>query len=376
LNVDDVVQLTAALARINSVNPSLVPGAPGEEPVARFVADWARERGLQVHVTDAAPGRPNVVAVRRGRGGGRSLLLNAHLDTVGAADEATMEVRVEAERVVGRGVLDTKGGLAAALVVAASFAPEELDGDVIVAAVADEEYASIGTEALVSEWAPDAAIVLEPTNLAICAGHRGFAVIHVDVTGRAAHTSRPDRGVNAVHAAANVVSAITDLDAQWAAGEADVTQRPLALVSRIDSGSETFTVPPRCSLVVEVRTTAADPEGQTQAVHRAVDGVAASVAPASLESRTAIARAPLGTAADHPLVTTLADALAASGAPVVLAAMPFWTDAALHAAAGSTAVVFGPAGEGLHEDVEWVSIPSLQVCVQTLAAAARQWCSR
>ena len=146
--LDHAVGLTAALARIDSINPDLVPGAAGEAELAAFVDGWCTERGLEVHRTEIAPGRWNVVAVRRGSGGGRSILFNGHMDTVGVIDRDTMRVRLADGHLQGRGVLDTKGGLAAAMVAAASLAPGELAGDVIVAAVADEEYASVGTEAL------------------------------------------------------------------------------------------------------------------------------------------------------------------------------------------------------------------------------------
>ena len=188
--LDHPVGLTAALARIDSVNPDLVPGAAGEGAVASFVQRWCIDRGLEVQRTEVAPGRLNVVAINRGSGAGRSILLNGHMDTVGVTNDSTMHVRLDDGRLCGRGVLDTKGGLAGALLAAASVRPGELAGDIIVAAVADEEYASIGTEALVAEWTADAAVVLEPTDLQIVARHRGFAVVDAVFDGRPSHTSQ------------------------------------------------------------------------------------------------------------------------------------------------------------------------------------------
>jgi acetylornithine deacetylase len=360
------VGLTAALARIDSVNPDLVPGAPGEGDVAAFVDGWCTERGFEVSRTEIAPGRWSVVAVKRGSGGGRSLLLNGHLDTVGVTGPDVMSVRLGDGRLEGRGVLDTKGGLASALVAAASFAPGELRGDVIVAAVADEEYASIGTEALVREWRADAAVVLEPTDLDVVARHRGFAVITATFTGRPSHTSRPDRGANAVHAAARATMAVAALDASWA-DAGDIADRPSALVSGIASDGQTFSVPASCRLTVEVRTTAADPDGQVQSVLAAVRGAAGDTA---VDAAVALARPPMD-AGDHEVVGLLSDAL---GDAIVRGA-PYWTDAALHAGAGTPAVVFGPAGEGLHEDLEWVTTDSLQRCTDALRALIRTWCA-
>jgi acetylornithine deacetylase len=372
-DLDDAVALTMALARIDSVNPSLVADAAGEQEVADFVAAWCRDRGFEVHVFDVAPGRPNVVAVRRGSGGGRSLLFNGHLDTVGVSGPATMEVRHDGDRIVGRGVLDMKAGLAAALIAAASFAPGELAGGVVVAAVVDEEYASIGSDHLVNEWRPDAAVVLEPTDLAVVATHRGFAVIDVAFVGRPAHTSQPERGANAAHAAARAVEAIVAIDARWRAGDEDPARRPLALVSRITSGSETFTVPPRCDLVVEVRTTAADPYGQVAEVVAAIESVADDT---TVTCAVALARSPLGTGEQHPFTTAVRGAVAAAiGREPEVVAARYWTDAALHAGAGTPAVVFGPIGQGLHEDLEWVDVASIHACTGALQALARSWCT-
>lgn len=367
--LDLPVGLTAALARVDSVNPDLVRGAAGEAELAIVVDRWCRERGLEVHRTEVAPGRWNVVAVRRGSGGGRSILFNAHMDTVGVVHSTTMDVRLADGRLEGRGVLDTKGGLAAALVAAASLQPGTLAGDVIVAAVADEEYASIGTEALVEQWHADGAIVLEPTDLAIVARHRGFAVVETAFTGRSSHTSRPERGVNAVHAAARATMAVAAVDERWERGNEAV--RPSVLVSRASSGGQTFSVPASCDLIVELRTTAADPAGQVDEVIAAIDAVAGD---ATVHTDVVMTRPPMDIGDDHPLVVALGAAVRDAGGEVVVTSAPYWTDAALHVVTGTPAVVFGPTGVGLHEDLEWVSTDSLDRCATTLAHLARAWC--
>lgn len=380
--VEHPVGLTARLAAIDSVNPGLVPGAAGESEIAGAVAAWCAERGLEVHRSEVAPGRHNVVAVRRGSGGGRSLLFNAHLDTVGATSSESMRVRLGDGRLEGRGALDTKGGLAAALLAAASVAPGELAGDVIVAAVADEEHGSIGTDALVAAWRADAAVVLEPTSMAVVAAHRGFAVGEVTLTGRPAHTSRPERGANAVHAAAQVALAVVELDGRWAAGSSDPVRRPATLVSRIESRGETFTVPAHCSMTVEVRTVSATvdapdgPDEQVAAVVGAVLGAVGDLAGIDVEVHVSMSRPPMAHDADAPLVAAAAAAVgrATHRSPDVGSA-PYWTDAALHAASGTPAVVLGPTGEGLHEDLEWVTTESLHQLAAALTDLARTWCS-
>ncbi len=370
--LDDPVGLTAHLARIDSVNPSLVPGAAGERAMADAVAAWAAARGFEVARDEVAPGRWNVVARRRGSGGGRALVLNGHLDTVGP--RATPVVLGDG-RLEGRGVLDTKGGLAAALLAAAAVPAADLAGDVVVVGVADEECGSIGTEAVVGAVTADAALVLEPTDLRVVHRHRGFATVTARITGRAAHTSRPDRGVNAVHAAAAAVRAVAELDEQWAEG-ADPVTRPATLVSIVRHRGEMFTVPAECEVVAELRTTAGGHEEEVQAVASAIGAAVAAACPqAELELGVGLGRFGLGTADGDPFVRCVADAVTlATGSPAELAAAPYWTDAALHAGAGMPAVVLGPTGQGLHEDLEWVTTESLRQCRSALEALIRAWC--
>src|SRR4051812_1250468 len=140
----DVIELTSRLVEIDSVNPSLVPGGRGEVEMARFVADWARQSGLRADVLDATHGRPSVVVRAPGWGGGRTLMLCAHTDTVGVAGmTAPHAAHVEGDRLHGRGAYDMKSGLAAALLAVREVARAGLSGDVVVAAVADEEHASL-----------------------------------------------------------------------------------------------------------------------------------------------------------------------------------------------------------------------------------------
>src|SRR5712691_9599141 len=141
-------ELAAQLVAIDSINPDLIAGAAGERELAYFVREWSERRGLEVEVVGPSQ-RPSVIAIARGSGGSRSLLLNAHLDTVGVAGmNAPFEPRIEGGRMYGRGTYDMKGGLGAILDAAARARALGLRGDVIVAAVADEEVASIGTEAV------------------------------------------------------------------------------------------------------------------------------------------------------------------------------------------------------------------------------------
>ena len=192
---DPVISLLRDLVAIDSVNPSLVPGAAGEQQIAEAIAVNLRGIGMDVQMQDAAPGRPNVVGVLEGTERGRTIMLCGHTDTVGVVGmTAPFDPVIRDGRMYGRGAQDMKGGVAA-MIDAARVARERgfRKGRILVAAVADEEYASVGADALVREWKADRAIVTEPTDLKIGIGHKGFAWARVDTKGRAAHGSRPLR---------------------------------------------------------------------------------------------------------------------------------------------------------------------------------------
>jgi len=196
---DELASLTARLVEIDSINPDLIPGGAGEGEIAAFVAEWLRDAGLEVELYEAAPGRPNVTGVARGTGGGSSLLLNAHMDTVGVAGmEGPFAPVVKDGRLYGRGAGDMKGSLAASMLVGAAAVREGFRGDVIVAAVADEEVGSVGAEALVRRTVADAAVVTGPTDEVVTIAHKGFVAFEAETAGFAAHGSRPDLGIDAI----------------------------------------------------------------------------------------------------------------------------------------------------------------------------------
>ena len=244
--IEEIIELLTDLVAIDSVNPDLVPGAVGEAAVAAHIAEWARTAGLEVFVDEVEPGRPNVIVTARGLGGGRSLMLNAHTDVVGTAGyDDPFEVVVEADRIRGRGVLDTKIGVATALVLARRAGALGLRGDVVVACVVDEECGSKGTDALIADgrFHTDAAIVLEPTELTIVHAHRGWAWGRITVHGRAAHGSRPDLGVDAIVHAAPVLAGLGVLQQRLATAPHAVTGPSSIHAGLITGGAEMSTYP-------------------------------------------------------------------------------------------------------------------------------------
>ncbi|TYL52612.1 M20/M25/M40 family metallo-hydrolase [Agromyces mariniharenae] len=403
----DVAALTRRLVAVDATNPSLVPGGAGERELAELVAAWLAERGFDVRLVGADPSRPSVLARRRGLGGGRTLLLAGHLDTVGGtgagADAGTAGSDApgdepgahgpDPDRIAGRGAYDMAGGLAAAMVAAAA-APEDLPGDVVLAFASDEEFGSVGMEELLAALdaedagdgddagaaggaasarlalpRPDGAIVLEPTDLEVTLAHRGFAWYRVEYEGVAAHGSQPELGIDAIDNAIDGLVALRALAADLGARP----RHPLlgagsVRVATIEGGTDAATVAARCVLVVERRTLPGEPDPGAE-----LERVLAPSRPARVVEL--VARPGMEAEPASPIArAVLASVERASGAPAVRRGDPWWTDAGLIAAAGIPAVLVGPVGGGAHADEEWVSADSLERLVDVVAGAIGAFC--
>jgi acetylornithine deacetylase len=377
--VSDVAGLAAELVAIESINPQIVAGGSGEVGVARFVAEWCERAGLETTLSELAPGRANVVAVARGTGGGRSLMLNAHMDTVGVAGMTTpFEPRLADGRLYGRGSYDMKGSLAACMLAAGEAKRHGLRGDVILTAVADEELASIGTEAVAASIRADAAIVTEPTELQLAVAHRGFVHLEVEVQGRAAHGSRPHLGIDAITKMGRVLVGIEELDRRLRANPTHPYVGSGSVhASLIEGGQEFSSYPARCLLQAERRTI----PGETAALaEHELGEIVASAGEGdsdfSATLRAPISREPFEVAEDAEIVQTVRrHAAAVLGAEPELVGVSFWADSALLAAAGIPTVLFGPLGEGAHAEVEWVDVASLERCVEIYVGVAAELCA-
>jgi acetylornithine deacetylase len=378
--VSEVVELAARLVEIESINPDIVAGGSGEGAIARFVAEWCERAGLETTLSDAAPGRPNVVAIARGSGSGsgRSLLLNGHMDTVGVAGMAEPFVpRLDDGRLYGRGAGDMKGSIAASMLATAEAARRGLSGDVILTAVADEEVASVGTEAVAASLRADAAIVTEPTDLQIVIAHRGWVHLEIETEGRAAHGGRPDLGIDAIAKMGRVLVGIEELDRRL---RADPTHALLGSgsvhASLVEGGQEYSSYPARCVLQAERRTI---PGESVESVVGEIQGILAEAAAVDSDfsgtARSLASREPFEVEEDADVVASVrrcATSVLGSEPDVVGAA--WWADSALLAAAGIPTVVFGPRGGGFHSEVEWVDVASLEQCVEIYVAVANELC--
>jgi acetylornithine deacetylase len=370
--------LLARLVAIDSVNPALVPGGAGEAQIAAFVADWLAANGLEVSVDESLPGRPSVVGVARGTGGGASLMLNAHLDTVTVAGmDRPHDPVVRDGRLYGRGAYDMKGGLAAIMVAGAAAARGGLSGDVIVSAVADEEHASEGIQSVLRRWRADACIVAEPTQLCACVAHKGFVWAALETRGRAAHGSRPDLGVDAIVGMAPALAGVPTLQRRLDARRHALLGSGSLHASLISGGQELSSYPERCVVEIERRTlpgeTAADVE---QELRELLALAQAADERLDTQLRVGLVREPFEVDPSAGIVTALrAAAVRTLGAQPELVGHHAWMDAAFISAAGIPTVVFGPAGAGAHATEEYVELASVQQVADVLIATAGQFCA-
>ena len=375
----DGVGLARELIRIDSRNPSLVANAPGEAAVARALAEILESWVFHAELRDAAPGRPNVVA-RVGKPGARSLMFNGHVDVVDVVGmtHAPWDAEERDGRLYGRGSSDMKGGVAAMCAAAARAAGEATDGEIIVAAVVDEEYASAGTRGLLSHGVrADAAIVAEPTGLAIMPAHKGFVWITVTTHGRAAHGSRWDIGIDAIRHAGHVLAELDHLDADELPRRSHpLLGRPSVHASLIEGGSGMSTYPDRCTLKIERRTL---PGETTAAVRAEIDAACARIRSRRPDFRADVvvelSQQPSDVSPDSPIVKALSDALVAESLPVRVEGMSAWTDAAILNEVGIPAICFGPGDMGLaHAAEEFISMDEIERATRVMARLASQWC--
>jgi acetylornithine deacetylase len=351
------------------VNPSLVPGAPGEGAAAEVARAAMAVAGLDIVVEEILPGRPNVVGVLDGREPGPTVMLCGHLDTVGVEGmPAPFASRVANGRVYGRGAEDMKSGVAAMISAAAALAPTWTRGRLIVAGVIDEEYESAGAEALVKRWTADAAIVTEPTDLQMAVAHKGFAWLEITVHGRAAHGSRPQEGRDAIMMMGRVLHLLEHRDKVLQGRPPEGLQGVASLhASIITGGRELSVYPDKCVLQLERRTVSGEEGDMPLREVRAMLAALVSVVPEfHADVRLVTTRPPYALEPSHALPQTLAAALAKRSLPSAPVGMSFWTDAAILAEAGIPSILFGPSGAGLHSVEEYVEVDSVLTCRDVL----------
>jgi acetylornithine deacetylase len=375
LSPEAVVSLLCDLIRIPSVNPKLATAeAHGEQGVAAFAAEWLQARSVKAWLDEVAPGRPNAVG-EVGDADGRALVFCAHLDTVGTAGMTIppFDPRVEGGRVYGRGAYDMKGGVAAVMCSAAALARTRLRGRVLVALVADEEYASEGAEHFVRNHTADGCILTEGSEGKLILAHKGFVWVDVVTRGRAAHGSRWDLGLSAIGRMGRIIAALEEFDSLELRGRVHPLVGPASMhCSLIEGGVGVSTYAPECGMQVERRTL----PGETP--EQVIDEIENLVRAIGEDAKVTLrfSRVPLLTDRNARLAQCARDSIAAvAGAAPEETGVGYWMDAAVFAAAGIPSVNYGPTGAGAHEAIEWVDAESVVTCARVLVDSARRFLS-
>jgi acetylornithine deacetylase len=376
-----ILQRLKDLVKINSINPDLSPDGVGESEIGAYTANALNDLGMQVTTTEIEPGRVNVVGVLKGKAGGRSLLLNAHMDTVGVEgmihDPFNPEIRDG--RLYGRGSQDMKGSLAAMMgtVKALVDAGAELAGDLLITAVADEEYASIGTVDLVKNLTADAAIVTEPTDMTLSRAHRGFIWFEMETFGRAAHGSRYQDGIDANMRMGYFLAQLDKLERELRQRPPYPLVGPPSLhVARLKGGTEPSIYAAHCLAQIERRTIPGESvEKATGEIQAIIDQLSADDPTFKAGLKAVFSRNPFEVSPDARIVKAVTSAYSdCLGQLPSHTGQPFWTDAALLADAGIETLLIGPAGAGLHSKEEWVDLQSVYDLAQILAETAIRYC--
>jgi acetylornithine deacetylase len=369
-----VLEILQELIRTPSVNPTLVPEeAYGEGAIAKLAQDWLVGNGVHSWLEEAAPGRPNAVA-EVGASEGPTLVFCAHLDTVGTAGMTIppFEPKLEGTCVYGRGSYDMKGGAAAVMSAAVALAANELPGRILVALVADEEYASIGAQDFLARHKADACILTEPSEGRLILGHKGFVWAEIVTTGRAAHGSRWDLGISAVGKMGTIIAALERFDREELRNRTHPLVGPASQhCAMIRGGSGLSTYAEECPLGLERRTLPAETPEQ---VIEEIEAVIRSSGQ-DAQVRRLLDRPPLSCDANSKIVVSLCEAAnSVTGQTPEIAGVGYWMDAALFAAAGIPTINYGPGGAGAHEAVEWVDLDSVVITARVLVETARRFC--
>ena len=382
INRKDLLTLLQKLIQIESVNPSLSNKGSAEAEIARYIGAYLNKLGLDVRVQKIKKNRVNVIGILKGTGEGPSLMLNGHTDTVSTDNMKTDPFAAEEKegKIYGRGALDMKAGVAAIIMAAQTIieAGIKLKGDLILTLVANEEFASIGTETVVDEYSADAAIICEPTDLDIVVAHKGFAWIKIEVFGQAAHGSLPHKGIDAIVKAGKVLTAIEQL------ARTDLIRKthpllgtPSIHASLISGGTELSTYPNYCKIELERRNL---PGEDREAVSAEIQDLLLNIQRQDDQFKADFDvfffRPAYEISLDQPIVRTVGRACQSiRHRDPKYEGMWAWLDSAILAQAGIPAVIFGPSGDGAHAAVEYVDAESVVTTTQVLVRSIINFCN-
>jgi acetylornithine deacetylase len=358
-----IITLLSELVQINSINRTL-SGGPGEREIAEFIARSLKTRKLDTDIQNVGHSQSNVAAIITGKERQRSLLLNAHIDTVGVDGmDQPFTLRREGDRLYGRGTYDMKGSVAIMLLLADYFTQHPPPVDILLTFVADEEDKSTGMEYLVENWlpqvspAPVGGVFLEPTEEDIGVCHKGFTWYELAVTGKSAHGSRPEQGIDAILPLRSALEEMFNIQAELLRRRPDpLLGYPSIHSSIIRGGSELSVIPSRSCFQWERRTLPDEsPRDLTIELERMIQAVNNHAGDHTARGQELFVRPPYRVPDDAQILERMQKVTPQSRR----VGLSFWADSALAGAMGIPSILFGPIGHGAHAVDEWVSLQSL-----------------
>ncbi len=383
MNEKELLKVVRDLIEIDSSNPSLAEGGKGEREISEYIENYLKVLGIKVITQAVRPDRKNVIGILKGKRGGKTLLLNGHMDTVGAEG---MEIepfnpKFDDGNIFGRGSIDMKAGLAGMMLAVESIlrANLELKGDLLLSFVVDEEYESAGTECLVKDFKADSAIVCEPTNLKIGLAHKGFAWIKVEIFGKSAHGSRPEEGVDAIVKAGKFLNELENFSKNvLSKKESPLLGSPSIHASIIRGGKGLSIYPDYCEIKLERRTI---PEETIEGIEKEMEEILKNISEMDKDFKSKFEiffnRSPLLISKEEEIVCSLSSAYKNfTGKEPECTGMSFWTDGAILHEHGIPSVIFGPAGAGLHSAIEYVDFKSLKIFSEVLVQTILNYCGQ
>lgn len=352
---DNLLKLLQDMIKIESVNPTLVKEGSGESEIAYFLGDYIKDLGIDVKYQKVIDDRINTIGILKGKGKGKNLMLNGHTDTVSIEDMQIEPLNpiYKKGKVFGRGAYDMKGGIASQIMAIQSIVESnlELEGDVILTFVADEEYASLGTEKVVEEYDSDAAIICEPSNLQIALAHKGFAWVKVDVHGKKAHGSLAQFGIDAIVKAGKFLVKLEELEKDSLSQKKHpLLGSPSIHASLINGGIELSTYPDYCKIELERRTLPAENQNTvSKEINELIKELRKSDKNFKADYDVFFYRPGIEISKDEPIVQSLSNAYrtAINKEPKFMG-FSGWMDSAILKEAGIPTTIFGPKGAGAH----------------------------
>ena len=368
------------LVQINSVNPSLVKGSPGEKQIGQYIAEQLKSLRIETIIDRVESDRSNVIGFIAGTGNGPSLMINAHMDTVGVEGmKQPFSAEIKDGKLYGRGSQDMKGSIASMITMAKALKDNniQLRGDLYFSFVIDEEYASLGTEDVVKKYKTDSAIVTEPTDLDICIAHRGFGNFEIKTFGKAAHGGSPQDGIDANMHMGYVMAELARLSNELQQCSPHPLLDHASLhIPMITGGQQLFIYANECSLQYERRTLPGETEETvTTEVQHILDRLKVQIPNFNYELSKVVYRDAFEVSEDKEIVKLTRKATSnILGQESKFIGHGWWEDSSLFAQNGADTVIIGPKGHGIHSKIEWVDLQSVEDLTRILLDATIGYC--